>query len=84
MTQLIGNLVGILGAYLALGVVFSLVFVFRGVDSIDYAARGASWRFRLMILPGCAIFWPWLAKRWATKASPKEERNPHRKSARSS
>lgn len=78
MTPIVENLVGILGGYLALGIVFGLVFVFRGVDSIDHAARGASWRFRLMILPGCAIFWPWLAKRWATQAPPKEERNPHR------
>lgn len=78
MTVIIETLVSLAGVYLALGAVFGLIFVFRGVDAIDPAAHGSSWRFRLLIVPGCAVFWPWLAQRWARKAAPKEERSAHR------
>lgn len=54
-----------IGVYLAVGVVFAAAFVTAGVGRISPAARGSGWGFRLMILPGSAIFWPLLAARWA-------------------
>lgn len=54
----------LLGAYAGIGIVFALVFVWKGVERIDPAAHNAGPGFRLLILPGCAAFWPLLLGRW--------------------
>ncbi len=46
------------GAYLAIGVLVGLAYAFFAVARIDHAAEGASWRFRLIILPGVIGLWP--------------------------
>jgi hypothetical protein len=74
-------LIGFALAYGVLGAAFSIAFVARGVDRIDPAARGAGWGFRLLILPGSALFWPLLARRWWTREPPPAERNAHRRAA---
>ena len=51
-------------AYLACGLLFGLAFVTAGVGRVDAAARGTSAAFRLLILPGTATLWPFLAARW--------------------
>ena len=51
-------------AYLACGLLFGLAFVTTGVGRVDAAARGTSAGFRLLILPGTAALWPFLAARW--------------------
>ena len=49
---------------------------------IDPLARSGTWGFRLLILPGSALFWPLLAKRWFGGApTPPEERTAHRVAA---
>jgi hypothetical protein len=64
--------------YSAVGFVFALVFIIKGVQRIDEEAIGAGWGFRLLILPGSVAFWPMLLKRWASgQRTPPEERNPH-------
>ncbi|MBN8644111.1 MAG: hypothetical protein J0L61_02590 [Planctomycetes bacterium] len=52
-------------AYLGVSVAFGVAFAFRGAASIDPAARGAPLSFRLLIVPGAALLWPVLARRWA-------------------
>jgi hypothetical protein len=59
--QLILLLVGI---YILAGLLFAIAFVLKGVDQIDETAAGASWGFRVIIIPGTAVFWPLLLKRW--------------------
>lgn len=51
-------------SYAAIGVLFGLLFVWRGIERVDAAAYGASWAFRILILPGVAALWPLLATRW--------------------
>ena len=51
-------------AYLALGVVFALAFVARGAARLDPDADGATWGFKVLILPGTAALWPLLLVRW--------------------
>ena len=53
-----------LSAYLACGLLFGLAFVTAGVGRVDAAARSTSPGFRLLILPGTAALWPFLAARW--------------------
>jgi hypothetical protein len=52
------------GFYLLLGVVFSVYFLVKVVPTIDEAAEGTSLGFKLIILPGCTVFWPILLNRY--------------------
>lgn len=44
-------------AYLVLGLLFGVWFVFRGADRLDPNMHGASWRTRLLLLPASAGLW---------------------------
>jgi hypothetical protein len=50
--------------YLTCGVLLGVPFVLRGVERIDYATRGTSLGFRLLLLPGSIALWPLLAASW--------------------
>ena len=54
----------LLAIYASAGLVFAIAFVTSGVARIDPAAKGASWGFRVIILPGAAALWPWLLAKW--------------------
>ena len=54
----------IISIYLLCGLLFAVAFVIKEVEKVDEAAKGASVGFRLMIIPGTVIFWPWLLKKW--------------------
>lgn len=58
-----------LGMYAAIGLAFSLAFVTRGAERIDARARDGGWGFRALLIPGAAALWPYLAKRWWSKAA---------------
>jgi hypothetical protein len=76
-------LVHLTTAYLMVGTAFWVPFAWRGAARVDPHARGATWGFRLIILPGTAILWPILAWRWMSGAtSPPEEWNAHRAGSR--
>lgn len=51
-------------AYGAIGLVFGVAFAVRGAGVIDPVAKRATLGFRVLILPGAAGLWPWLALRW--------------------
>jgi hypothetical protein len=76
-------IVGVAGVYLAVGLVFALIFSVRGVKRVDPAAAGGTFGFRLLILPGAAALWPLLLRRWAGGVrAPPEPRDSHRLAAR--
>ena len=64
--------------YIACGMAFAPLFVWRGVGRIDPAAKGAGSGFRLILLPGVAALWPLLLRRWVAGRPPPLERNAHR------
>lgn len=75
--------VAVLSSYLGVGLLFAVPFVLFGVERVDPAARGATWGFRLLILPGTAALWPLLLGRLVRRrGAPPEERNAHRVAAR--
>ncbi len=78
MIELATWIVRLAGLYLALGVLFSIPFVARGVNRIDPVAAGGSWGFRVIIVPGVIALWPLLLVRWLRGAGPPVERNAHR------
>jgi hypothetical protein len=83
METLVAWILALVGIYLACGLVFGLVFVWRGVSRIDPMAASAGLGFRLLIMPACAVFWPMLWLRWLRGISPPPiEDNAHRRLAR--
>jgi hypothetical protein len=54
----------IVAIYLVCGLLFAIPFVIKGVTDIDAGALGSSIGFRIIIIPGVTIFWPWLLKKW--------------------
>ena len=50
--------------YLVAGLVFAIPFVIKGVTKIDEGAKGSTWGFRIIIIPGTIVFWPVLLKKW--------------------
>ena len=54
-------------AYLLMGLLFAIPFVIKGVTRIDEGASGSGWGFRLIIIPGTIVFWPFLLKKWMKK-----------------
>ena len=56
--------VGALTLYAAMGFVFAIAFLARGVSRVDGQAAGASLGFRLIIFPGVTALWPLLLGRW--------------------
>jgi len=68
--------------YAALGLVFALLFLPRGVTQVDPRTAHAPRMLRLVILPGIAALWPLFAWRWITGSAEPIEDNPHRARAR--
>lgn len=75
---LVKTIVGALELYSALGFMFAIAFVAYGVQRMDLQARGTSFGFRLLILPGVAAFWPMFLRRWTRGMVALQERNSHR------
>jgi hypothetical protein len=64
MSQSAAELVVILIlAYLSVGLAFALLFAARWAGLLDPVARSGTMGFRLLILPGATLLWPWLAVR---------------------
>lgn len=75
-------IVRIIGFYLALGLLFAVLFVWRGAGKIDSSAKQATAGFRLMIFPGATALWPVLLWQWLRRGSHSpQERNAHRLAA---
>ena len=55
--------------YLALGVVFALVYLTIGIGRISPNSRGSSPLFRALILPGTAVLWPLVLTLWIRRGA---------------
>ena len=53
----------VLALYLVLGGVFAIGFALTWAGRLDPVAKEGSVGFRLLILPGAALLWPWLLLR---------------------
>ncbi|MEP6596873.1 MAG: hypothetical protein ABJA71_13050 [Ginsengibacter sp.] len=54
----------IVAVYLFAGVIFTIFFQAKGISKIDEGVHGSSIGFRIIIIPGCILFWPVLLKKW--------------------
>ena len=51
-------------AYLAIGLLFGLWFVLKGVQKVDAGMNEAKWNLRLLILPGSIALWPVMLRKY--------------------
>lgn len=63
-------LISIAALYLLGGVLFTVMFLVRGLATVDPQAQGSSWGFRLLITPGVVALWWWLLWRWVRGPAP--------------
>ena len=61
----------ILAVYLAFGLLFALIFIFKGIEKIDTSAHGASRGFKIIIIPGIMALWPVLLNKWIKAPHPR-------------
>ena len=50
--------------YLALGVLFLIPFLTKGITKVDEGAHGSTIGFKIIIIPGIIVFWPTLLSKW--------------------
>ena len=50
--------------YLALGVLFVIPFLMKGLTKVDEGAQGSTIGFKIIIIPGVIVFWPVLLSKW--------------------
>jgi hypothetical protein len=56
-------------AWLAIGVLVGVVFLFMGIDQVDDSAHRA-YAFRPLLLPGLTLLWPFVLLRWYALTRP--------------
>ena len=54
----------ILTCYLSIGLIFSIVFHWKGIKVVDEGAKGTGVFFKLLITPGIIVMWPFLLTSW--------------------
>jgi len=54
--------------YLGIGFLIGVAFLILGVKKVDPAAIGASFGFRLVVLPGTVLLWPVALLVWLRSA----------------
>lgn len=58
-----GLLIAVL-AYLGMGVLFAIILLIKGLSSIDSGASDSGTGFKLLMIPGMVVFWPFLWFKW--------------------
>ena len=76
-------ILGAAGIYLLVGFMVAVPFAFLGAKKIDPSAAAGTWGFKVLIIPGTAVFWPYLLMRWVKGSPPPEECSAHRRAAKS-
>ena len=61
--------------YFLCGLLFAIPFAIKGVTVIDEAAKGSSIGFRIIIIPGAMLFWPYLLRKWITIQSKSNDKS---------
>lgn len=57
-------LVNLLLLYAAIGIVFAIIFLWKGVGKVDGNVAGSSIWFKMLLFPGACAFWPLLLAKW--------------------
>jgi len=72
--MMIETILTIILIYLLFGLLFAIPFVIKGVGKIDEGAKDSTIGFRIIIIPGVIVFWPFLLWKWINvKTMPHDE-----------
>ena len=63
---MIQAILAILLVYVICGLLFVVPFITKGLGRIDEGAKDSTIGFRIIIIPGVIVFWPFLLKKWIT------------------
>jgi hypothetical protein len=81
MAEFIATIIlSIFAIYLGMGVLFVIPFQIKGLQKIDENIHGSTIGFRMIIVPGCILFWPLLLARWldtVKKGKARKESSTH-------
>lgn len=61
---ILGIVLAGIAVYLLCGLIFSILFISKGLKQLDEGTHGTGIGFKLIILPGCIILWPLLFTKW--------------------
>ena len=50
--------------YLVLGIIFSILFLWKGVSKVDPGTIGSGFFFKVLTFPGMCFFWILFLKKW--------------------
>ena len=64
MEIILQGFITILEIYFLIGILFGIVFIFKGIGQVDEDAKGSSIATRLLLLPGSIAFWSVLLIKW--------------------
>lgn len=53
-----------MAVYLVAGLFFAIFFLAKGITVVDNGARDTGIGFRIIIMPGVILFWPFLLSKW--------------------
>lgn len=64
METIVFIFVNLFGLYVLIGILFSLIFIWKGLKKVDPGVEGTSIWFKLLIFPGLCAFWPLFFSKW--------------------
>lgn len=64
MEQIISTILLIVLIYVVLGILFSIVFIWKGLSKVDHGVEDSGKLFKFMIFPGLVTFWPMFLLKW--------------------
>lgn len=50
--------------YVIIGLVFTPIFMWKGLRKVDDGVVDSGWGFKVLIFPGMLVFWPIFANKW--------------------
>lgn len=53
----------VVGIYLLLGILFVVPFLMKGLTKVDASAHSGTIGFKIIIIPGVIVFWPFLLRK---------------------
>ena len=80
---IVDGIISILRGYAIFSLVLAIIFVIFLVQKVDPSAKKGGLGFRILIVPGVAVFWPLFAYRLLSKSPHPIEKTAHRTPANS-
>ena len=64
MEQTITIILTIVLMYIISGILFSLIFIWKGLTKVDHGTKESGKLFKVLIFPGLVAFWPLFLMKW--------------------